>query len=162
MPTLLKGAELDWRVDPQVLEAHTRINALKTLCGDPQSLAETLVGEEREPALVALEQWGPPLGVEVDLGDKALKPFTRTDAWRDWGKALKALAPQLKKIEDGKELGRMDSISAKLDGLAGPFPAELSAELRAAEREGEDALRTALLRADELPARWLVRDRLKW
>jgi Tfp pilus assembly protein PilF len=162
LPALLEGAELDWRLGPEVLEAHARINVLKTACADPAAFAEPLVGAGREPALAALERWGEPLGLPVDLGAKHLKPFQRTDASRDWTKALKAIAPQAKKHADGKELGRMQPLYDKLADLSGPFPAELLAELQAAEADGETALGRVLASAEELPGRWVAREVFGW
>jgi Tfp pilus assembly protein PilF len=161
-PALMAAKELDWRVDPQVLEARTRLNALLTTLDDAATFAQGLAADGREAALEALARWGSLAGAPLDLEAKELKPFAKSECAREWTKALAALKPQQKKLEEGKEPGRMQGAYEKLDALRGAFPRELAAELRAAEAAGPEKLAAALRDADRLPERWLARERFGW
>ncbi|MEM7306412.1 MAG: family 16 glycoside hydrolase [Planctomycetota bacterium] len=159
---LLGSRNFDWRLDQFVLDAQTRLNELEGAIASPEAFAEPLVADGREPALLALATWGELLDQPIDVDSKALKPYRRTDAARDWTKAMTALKSNLKKIEDGKEVGSMERVYEKLAPLSGPFPRELADTLRAAEASGPADLRRALLEAEHLPALWLAQEHLGW
>ena len=160
---LVEARDYDWRVDSDILEAQTRLTTLEMAMAEPASFATPLAELEREPALLALATWSTLIGDKpLNLEDKNVKPFLRTDSARDWIKALAALKPQLKKIEDGKDLGDMERVYGKLGPLAGPFVHELEggAARRRGRRTGGPSQGDLGRRAS--PGRWLARERLSW
>jgi tetratricopeptide (TPR) repeat protein len=162
---LRQALELDWRAEPQVLEARTRWNALGTALDGIETTAEALAEAECEPALEMLLAWAELL--ERPLGgaaEKALRPHLRSGHVTAWKKALGMLSPLEKRLDGGKPIDDAAEVAERIARLGGRLPERLAEELTAAaaSAEPERALARCVRDAPTLPARWLAREHFGW
>ena len=159
---LVQSRDFEWRADNLVLEAQTRLGELEAACASPLAFVEPLVDQGREPVLLTVAAWSEVMGTPIDLGAKELKAVQRGAAMKGWVRALAAIQPKLKRIEEGKDPGDLSSVISRLEGLEGPFVAELAADLREALEEGPSFAARVLQDAEARPGRWLIREHLGW
>lgn len=162
-PLLEESLTFDWRHDDTVLAAQTRLRTLQAAAASLVTTAEQFEEAQREPALDTLLAWAELIGAEVDKDTtKELRRFGRAARAKAWTRALGYLSPVRKRLEGGKDpSSALDSAIERIEGLEGPFPAELAEALGAAAGDAE-AVARAVEEAPRLPGRWLAREHFGW
>ncbi|HET6204628.1 MAG TPA: hypothetical protein VFI25_17685 [Planctomycetota bacterium] len=154
----------DPKLVPAAADAQGRIAAVEGALLSLDATAASLAREERDPALAVLLDWGRRLSKPLDKKALArLQPVLEGKAARAWADVPKHVEAYRRRLENAPDPAAAAELVARLEALAGRFPQELAADLRAAVAARDAAAFDGLLA--ETPARvarWLAREVFRW
>ncbi|QDU68688.1 hypothetical protein [Engelhardtia mirabilis] len=163
-PLLIAAEGFDARFDPQVREAKTALDSVRSSMASISVTAEAIARDGADPALDVLLDWGREVGAELTPRErKELKDVLEGRLDKAWDRAEKAVADWLKRNRRDPAAAAIDELAGELEALEGRFPTELAALIRTAWDEGGyDAVGAEAESAAQLPARWLAREYFRW
>jgi len=162
LPVLRESLDFDAAVVEPAYEAQRAVTAVESAIASLSATGERLAAEGREPAFAVLLEWSRQLDVDVPKSAAAtVRAVKSAQSVKDWERAQSQVKSWRKRIE--KDLAESEDLAGRLDQLAGAFPAEIAAELRAAAAAGDaSAAQTLLESAPDRPRLWLARQYFGW
>ena len=161
---LRESVKYDSTLDARVEDAQRRLRRLNAAFESMETTALSLSRHEAEPALDTLIDWAQLFEKPADARTiKALSSTLKGPHGSAWNKTLSQIERFSKNLKPGNELSGSTSLLERLEPYKGLFPQILRDELAAALKEEDtDRVMEVLTTAEEIPARWLVRDYFKW
>ena len=155
------ATEFESNGDPDVFEARSRLEAVRTAIGSPGATTASFAREGAEPALMVLLGWGKSLGIEPKVRDyKALVKAAKGDALDEWEDTVKFLDLHKRRVKLNGEEAALEELRAGLAERSGAFPAMV---LELLEGLSADEVADSLEEiSDRVPELWLAREYFNW
>jgi hypothetical protein len=145
---------------PLAYDVQRKLEALEAAFADLARTGAELEKLQRAAALAQVVEWSRMAGKELDKRAlAALAPYLEGSSASHWKRALKMVETYAPRV--AKSASVAAELADRLAALKGDFPAELAADVRAAQ---SDASKLAQILADapRRPARWLASSYFRW